>query len=248
LVQSAAMRWTIYSPEAALLQRPGQNLQESGRRLIQRQSRLGSLHEALHPTTQKPMVGFPKEEAMTDELDPRDGPTAEFKTHHEITSRAKVAGKRVTGRLEILLDGGDIRPEQHDAGVRYANAYEVVVGSSSSIMYRGGVGGGDAGPEWKLDQTEIYRLATADLMSKHGYVGGRMSPATFMVEVCVKDTSFKELGRSCGLPDERVRTQAALMLQTLGRFFEWFDRGRGVNRTPGTVDQVKKRLDPEDAA
>lgn len=193
---------------------------------------------------------------MLDELDPRDGPTKEFLTHHQVTHRARAAGKRVTGRLEIMLNAGDITPAEFDAGDRFAQAYNVGgVGGEMSVMYRSPGGSGD-GLEWKMDMARTLREATAALLSAHAYVGwkwdengaavGGLSPGQFMVHVCVLDTSFKELGRLLDLHEERVRTQAAKMLQTLARHFEDVDKKRGVSRTPGTRDQIAKRLDPED--
>jgi hypothetical protein len=69
-----------------------------------------------------------------------------------------------------------------------------------------------------------------------------------MAELCANDASFKDLGRQTGIPEERVRTRVAKMLQTLARFFEERDRRAGISVTPGTIDQIKKRRDPEDDA
>lgn len=195
---------------------------------------------------------------MLDELDPRDGPTKEFLNHHEVMSRAKSPGKIKKDRLLIMVRGGDITPSQCRAGERFAEAYHVVqAGLGSSTMYRvsGGTGGG--GHDLRVDMATLLRKANDALNAEHGFVGGTMingsligalSPGMFMVKICAEDKSFKELGSTTGLHEERVRTRAALMLQTLGRFFDELDRKAGVSRTPGTIEQIMAARDPEEAA
>lgn len=183
-----------------------------------------------------------------DVLDARDGPTEQFKAKHEVVSRAKVAGKRRRLPLEVLLDSGDITPEEHDAGDKFGRAYNVgSVGSSASAIYRsGGQGPGDSSLEWRMDQMQILREASVALNAAHGWVGG-VPPDDFMAEICAIGTSFKALSERIGVHHERPRVQAAKMLQTLALYFRQLDRQRGVSTTPGTAQQVKKRLDPDEA-
>jgi hypothetical protein len=182
-----------------------------------------------------------------DVLEPLDGPTKEFRDKHEITSRSKVAGKRRRLPLEVLLDSGDITPEEYDAGDKFGRAYNVgSVGSSASALYRsGGKGSGDNSLEWRLDQGKVLREASVALNAEHGWVGG-VPPDQFMAEICAIGTSFKALAERIGIHDERVRTQASKMLQTLAGYFRRIDRQEGVSVTPGTKDQVKRRLDPDE--
>lgn len=191
-------------------------------------------------------------QTVSDAIDPRDGPTEEFRRHHEVITRAGTStGRRVRTRLERMLLEGDIAPAQSEAGRRFAWSYAVGCnpGVRSCLAASLSGGRGDGGFTDNRHQAFVaYDEARRALDGGINPQAVVSAPSNVLTKFCVDDASFSEIAEELGLRDATVKRWIRRYLETLAEHYAGVDRRLGRTATAETVEMALRRFEPLDAA
>ncbi len=184
----------------------------------------------------------------SEELNPLDGPTEQFRQHTDITDRANVPGKKIFSKVEQLLRGNYIQPEHSEAGRRFTDDYlKGVVGRSRScidIDISGG--GGDGMPSLeRLEASGRFKAAAVALAESKGPTMPGGTSADLLVIVCVENCAFSQVALRAGVSDEVVKSWIAQLLAVLAGHYARVDRVAGKSSTVYTKEIALKKFDPE---
>jgi hypothetical protein len=187
---------------------------------------------------------------MTDELDPRDGPTPEFANRHDVISRSTGVGKRVRSRLEQLLESRYIAPAQAEAGRRFARDYLICFGgggrSCLDVSPRGSAGWNHS--EAREDASRAYMAARKILDGELLPQAVDVAPSQVLFHCCVNDETWSGLGARLNVTAELARAMVSQYLAVLAHHYEAEDRRRGVTTTAHTLQAALARFDPDAVA
>jgi hypothetical protein len=181
----------------------------------------------------------------------RDGPTAEYRQHHRIVSRAAgVGGQRHYSRLEQLWDSDYIKPEDFAAGWRFGRDYEIGIAGAAggSLSFRVS-GGGDGHPSMnRLDGTRRFVQASECLDAQRSLVRpGSIRASEYLVMFVVHDESVEKLRVAMSYKDwAQARGHIILMLEALTKHYADVDKTAGKSSTPHTREGVQRLIEPDD--
>jgi hypothetical protein len=190
--------------------------------------------------------------AALDVPDVRDGPTSQFRFHHDVIGRAGTSGgKRVRSRLEKLLVDGAISPQESQAGLRFAWSYAVGcnpgVRSCLGSILSGGGGGGGGATDTRHQAFVAYDEARKVLDGRTNPQVVGSAPSNVLTRFCVFDISFNEIAEEIGsVSASTVRRRIPRYLATLAEHYAEVDRKRGRSTTAQTRADALNRFDPSD--
>jgi hypothetical protein len=181
----------------------------------------------------------------------RDGPTAEYRQHHRITSRAAgTGGQRHCSRLEQLWDSECITPEGFYAGWRYARDHEIgIIGEGGSCLSFRVSGGGDGHPSMmRLDATRRFVIASAYLDSQKGLARqGGAKASEYLTLFVARDQSIDEMRAAMGYKDwMAARAWIVRALDALVAHYVDVDREAGRSDMPHTREAALRFIEPDD--
>lgn len=179
-------------------------------------------------------------------LEPRDGPTEEFREHIDVTDRV-AGGKKVFSKLEQLLISRQIEPEQSEAGRRFARDYlKGNVGRTScSLNASTGGRGSDGMTDVRLDACRRLDEAVKALEVARPSRMKRGRAGELLIELCVNNTSYVQLARSFMVSKELVKDWIFELLAVLAAHYERIDEANGRSSTAHTYQAALKRFEPE---
>ena len=185
---------------------------------------------------------------MIETDEPRDGPTAEFRQHHEVITRAGSAGKRVRTRLEKLLLGDSISPQESEAGLRFAWSYAVgcnagVRSCLGSVLGGGGAGGGGV-TDTRHQAFVAYDEARKVLDGRTNPQVVLSAPSNVLTNFCVYDLAFSEIGEGLGVTAAAVKRRILGYLTALADHYAAVDRVAGRCTTAQTHEEALRRFEP----
>jgi hypothetical protein len=175
------------------------------------------------------------------------GPTDEFNEKHDVVARTGGVGKRVRTRLEALLLGGYVGPNQAAAGRRFALDYlKGCVGRGQSCLSIGIPGSGNGHPsEERHDPAANFEKARVALDGSRLPQALGIHPSQVTIAFCVEDRSFSDIGAMLGVNDTLAKVRIAVYLTTLGLHYQAIDRMSPRSTMPGTMDGVAAMFDPD---
>jgi hypothetical protein len=194
---------------------------------------------------------------MSEEFDPRDGPTEERARHGAgIASRDSGLGKRVVSPIERLLVNKDVTPEQAEAGRRFGLDWELGSerqASSLDMMMSGGrFAAGAIGGESRGEAMARW-VAAADAVDKgRSPFAAGMSPSvllrTFLRGSDLGLGTLSALSRRLGWVRGPREVKALIVehLEVLAQYYEKLDTKNGRSETPHTREAALKRIVPSD--
>lgn len=179
-------------------------------------------------------------------LEPRDGPTEEFREHIDVTDRA-AGGKKVFSKLEQLLISRQIGPEQSEAGRRFAHDYlKGSVGRTSSSLNVSMAGrGSDGMTDVRLDACRRLDEAVTALEKARPARMARGRAGELLIELCVNNTSYTQLARSFKVSKDLVKDWIFELLAVLAAHYERIDKANGRSSTAHTYQSALDRFEPE---
>jgi hypothetical protein len=184
-------------------------------------------------------------------LEERDGPTEEYRRHHNLTYRSHSPARRKLTRLEQLLLHREISPQASEAGRRIALDYLVgYVGRSACSLHISSVSTNN----WERciddrshEAAGRYEAAAnfLDADRKQWSKNGR-KPSSVLVSLCVHDESFKQIGTTIGRSGDSTKTYCRNQLEALALHYKDVDEKRGLTVTAGTYESALENFDPKD--